>query len=247
MKLLLVDNDEARATDLSKRFAQDEFEVEIGATPKQAQELASERDYPLVVADLNICQADHFGLIRACQRRNPNTLVILMTGVGSLEEAIDAVSSGAYDYISRPFDLEDLALIVRKARFRWEALSKKAVKTPQASPPAVAPKVLVGKSRKMLEVYRSVAKAIRTNGNVLIKGETGTGKELVARAIHANSPRKSKRFLAINCAALTDTLLESELFGHVRGAFTGAHQNKKGFFSALQTSGSFTMMQAGGF
>jgi DNA-binding NtrC family response regulator len=169
--------------------------------------------------------------LREFKRTNPNTVVVVLTAFGSLEGAIEAIKQGAYDYLAKPFKKEDIKLVVKRgldhcrllqenARFRQELKSKD-----EWSP-------LVGSSTAMLEVYKLVARVADSKSTVLLQGESGTGKELIARAIHTNGPRRDKPFIPVNCGALPDTLLESEMFGHERGAFTGAVGTKIGLFES---------------
>jgi DNA-binding NtrC family response regulator len=174
-------------------------------------------------------ESDGFSLLTQVKRRFPDVVMILMTGFGSMEGAIEAIQKGAFDYISKPFDLSRLLTLVQKAQKHLQSLGHEQG-TSGSTGVMETPRSIVGSSPKIVEVYKTLARATLSASTVLISGESGTGKELVARAIHANSPRKSKKFVAVNCGALTETLLESELFGHVRGAFTGAQTDKKGLF-----------------
>jgi DNA-binding NtrC family response regulator len=156
--------------------------------------------------------------------------VILMTGFGTMEGAIEAIQKGAFDYISKPFKLNELKSVVARARKHWEAQQSPSTGPASPSDASFAPRSLIGKSPKIVEVYKTLARATLSPSNVLIVGESGTGKELVARGIHEHSARRQKKFVAVNCGALAETLLESELFGHVKGSFTGAVANKVGLF-----------------
>jgi DNA-binding NtrC family response regulator len=167
-------------------------------------------------------------LLRAFKGADPKIEVVLISGFGTLETAVEAVRAGAFDYVSKPFDIGEVKDTVDRALKR-RAHAGEASAPPAAGEP-VPPEGLVGRSRGMLTVYKQIAHASADDAPVLITGETGTGKELVARAIHRHGPRARRPFLPVNCGALTETLLESELFGHVRGAFTGAVVDKKGLF-----------------
>jgi len=161
----------------------------------------------------------------------PEVFVILMTAYASGETAVSAMKEGAYDYIEKNFDIEDLTTLIR------EALNKKGIKKDDAQfikevEDAVCFGDMIGKSKEMLKVYATINKVAGTTANILILGESGTGKELVARAIHESSPRKGMPFLIINCGGIPETLLESELFGYIKGSFTGAHMDKPGLFEA---------------
>ncbi|MCB9254485.1 MAG: sigma-54-dependent Fis family transcriptional regulator [Bdellovibrionaceae bacterium] len=234
MLVLIVHPDASRLKELAQFFEHEGFRV-VRATSRQEAigELTREAP-PLIISDIEPAHEANFELIRAAKEVDPFAMVILLAGVGSLEAAIEAVSCGAFDYLTRPFALSDLLATAHRAEARYSALASHSKQNaPVLRGVPSAPKVLVGTSPGMLEVYRAVAKATASDKDVLILGETGTGKELIARAIHSNSRRKSKKFLAINCSSLTDTLLESELFGHEKGAFTGATTDKKGFFEEV--------------
>jgi DNA-binding NtrC family response regulator len=174
---------------------------------------------------------DGLTVLREFKRMSPNTAVVVLTAFGSLEGAIEAIKQGAYDYLAKPFKKDDIKLVVKRsldhcrlvqenARFREELKSKD-----EWSP-------LVGSSTAMLEVYKLVARVAESKSTVLLQGESGTGKELIARAIHANGPRRDRPFIPVNCGALPDALLESEMFGHEKGSFTGAVGNKVGLFES---------------
>ncbi|NJN69305.1 MAG: sigma-54-dependent Fis family transcriptional regulator [Nitrospira sp.] len=185
----------------------------------------------LVLTDIRMGAVDGLTVLREFKRTNPNTVVVVLTAFGSLEGAIEAIKQGAYDYLAKPFKKEDIKLVVKRgldhcrllqenARFRQELKSKD-----EWSP-------LVGSSTAMLEVYKLVARVADSKSTVLLQGESGTGKELIARAIHTNGPRRDKPFIPVNCGALPDTLLESEMFGYEKGAFTGAVGSKMGLFES---------------
>jgi DNA-binding NtrC family response regulator len=152
-----------------------------------------------------------------------------MTGFGSMEGAIEAIQEGAFDYVSKPFKLPDLKAVLSRAAKQWESTHGKPDTAP-VEKLQVKERGLIGKAPKIVEVYKTLARAAMGNSTVLVIGESGTGKELVARAIHENSSRRQKKFVAVNCGALAETLLESELFGHVKGSFTGAVADKRGLF-----------------
>ncbi len=158
------------------------------------------------------------------------SVVILMTGFGSMEGAIKAIQDGAFDYVSKPFKINELKAVVARAVRHYEASQQPSQVASAKNSAPFAPKTLIGKSPQIVEVYKTLARATMSPSNVLIIGESGTGKELVARGIHEHSPRREKKFVAVNCGALTESLLESELFGHVKGAFTGAIATKAGLF-----------------
>lgn len=225
--LLVVDDDSVTRDLLREVFEKEGFEVSAAASGEEALELLSQGAFPLMISDIRMAELDGIELLAKVRKDYPETFVILMTGFGNLEGAVRAIQEGAYDYISKPFRIQDLKELVGRAYKQWKLLREAG--TPAASEPIRLQKqTLIGHSPMIVDVYKNLARAALSESSVLIVGESGTGKELVARAIHENSTRKAKKMLAINCGALTDSLLESELFGHVRGAFTGAILDKKG-------------------
>lgn len=230
-RILIVDDDEVTRTLLKEVLERDGYPIVLAASGEEAIRLIRASPYPIIVSDMRMLEADGMAVLRAAKKADPETSVILMTGFGNMEGAIGAIQEGAFDYISKPFKNEVLRTVVKKASKHWESLKssqrlplyKENLKTP-------APKSLIGKSPQIVEVYKMLARAGMSSSTVLITGESGTGKELVARAIHDHSQRRDKRFIAVNCGAIAETLLESELFGHVKGSFTGAGGDKQGLF-----------------
>jgi two-component system response regulator AtoC len=228
MKILVVDDDPVNLNMLKEFLEKNHFEVVLAQSADQAMQMVNQHRVPLVLSDIRMEESDGLSLLGDLIAAHPKIVMIMMTGFGSMEGAIEAIQKGAFDYISKPFDLNKLLALVNKAAKHVKTLGQTA--EPEADLPPAAPKVLIGSSPKMVEVYKTIARATLSSSTVLIRGESGTGKELVARAIHANSDRKDRQFVAVNCGALTETLLESELFGHVKGSFTGANADKKGLF-----------------
>jgi DNA-binding NtrC family response regulator len=222
--LLVVDDDAETVRLMEELLAGPGREILSARAPGPALDLLRERDVDVLVSDINL-NAGRSGLdlLRAIRAEGRSTRVVLISGFGTLETAVDAVRNGAFDYISKPFNIIEVKTIVGRA------LS--SAPTPPAPSPAVdVPAGLIGRSAAMLLVYKQVAQAADAHVPVLITGESGTGKELVARAIHRHSRRSARPFVPVNCGALTETLLESELFGHTRGAFTGATSDTRGLF-----------------
>jgi DNA-binding NtrC family response regulator len=230
-KILVVDDDAVARELLAEALKKEGYEVEAFSNGADAIERGRGQRVDLVLTDIRMGTVDGLTVLREFKRFSPDTSIVLLTAFGSLEGAIEAIKQGAYDYLAKPFKKEEIKLVVQRAldhcrlvrenaRFREELKGKD-----EWSP-------LVGSSPAMLEVYKLVARVSESKSTVLLQGESGTGKELIARAIHANGPRREKPFVPVNCGALPDTLLESEMFGHERGAFTGAVGSKTGLFEA---------------
>lgn len=228
-RILVVDDDAVARTLLCEALGRDGFLVEAAGSGAEAIERGQRTRFDLVLTDLRMGTVDGLTVLREFKRLSPETPVVLLTAFGTMEGAIEAIKQGAYDFLAKPFKREEIRLVVGRAlehgrlvrenaRFREELRERDHLSH------------LVGSSPRMLEVYKLVAKVAPTRSTVLLEGESGTGKELVARAIHLNSPRREGPFVPINCAALPDALLESELFGHEKGAFTGAVVAKLGLF-----------------
>jgi DNA-binding NtrC family response regulator len=205
------------------------LESPIAATQRLAQE-----DFDVALLDVKMPQLSGLELLHAVKHRRPEVEVIMMTGHATVETALAAVKAGAYDFLTKPFeDVELVARAVAKAAERKMLFDRnRALETQLREREGCGPEGLVGSSGAIREVTRMIEAVAYSAATVLVSGESGTGKELVARALHARSPRRSHPFVALNCGALTETLLESELFGHVRGAFTGAQRDQKGLFDA---------------
>jgi DNA-binding NtrC family response regulator len=206
------------------------FRVTSARTGREAVEAASNCKFDAVLSDIYMPDGGGLELVEALRATGANLPIVLMTAQGSLQVAVEAVARGASDFIGKPFEISAVvALLRRLMEARREADASLGTEQPERS---LAQAGLVGRSAPMIMVYKLVAQAARTEATALIMGESGTGKELVARAIHDFSPRASRPFLSVNCSGLTDTLLEAELFGHTRGAFTGAAAERGGLFEA---------------
>jgi DNA-binding NtrC family response regulator len=226
-RILIVDDDRETCRFMADLLGTADREIETAYDPSTALGLVTGSEFDLVISDINL-NAEQSGLdiLRAYRRRNPRGQVLLISGFGTLETAIDAVRAGAFDYISKPFDIHEVKATVERA------LAQSGPSTSSVVPPArdVRPPGLIGRTAPMLAVYKQIAHAADASVPVLIIGESGTGKELVAKAVHANGRRSGRPFVAVNCGAIAEGLLESELFGHVRGSFTGAVSDTKGIF-----------------
>ena len=224
--ILVVDDDPVTCDLLCEVFGHEGFEATFKHSGEEALAQLSLTPTDLLLSDIRMkTRLDGLSLLELVRRDYPDTPVVLMTAFGSIETAIRAVKEGAFEYISKPFNLDELVGIVRRA-----LNNKPGKQAANLLEDEGRTNGLVGRTPAMLEVYKMIARVSDSSASVLVTGESGTGKELVARAIHTHSPRASAPFVAINCGALTETLLESELFGHVRGSFTGATANKRGIF-----------------
>jgi two-component system response regulator AtoC len=229
MTRVLVAEDDRVARDLLCEILRAEhFEVDAVDDGAGAIERAQAGRYDLVVSDVRMERSSGFDVLKAFTERSPGTPVILITAFGDVTGAMEAIQRGAYDYVSKPFNVEELRLTVARALERRRLIAEQKASPTQA--PTTKIEDIVGKSAIMLDVYKLVARVAASSATVLVTGESGTGKELVARAIHTHSPRASDPFVPVNCTALSESLLESELFGHARGAFTGAVASKRGLF-----------------
>jgi DNA-binding NtrC family response regulator len=228
-RILVVDDDRETCRFMDELLRAPDRDIELAHTPPEAMALAQHGAFDLVVSDINLnAELSGLDLLRAFKRADPRLEVVLISGFGTLETAIEAVRAGAFDYVSKPFDIVEVKETVGRALKR--RAQPVLAQGPPEAPVAIPADGLIGRSRAILSVYKQIAHAAGSDAPVLVTGETGTGKELIARALHHHSRRGKRPFVAINCGALAESLLESELFGHVRGSFTGAVADKKGVF-----------------
>ncbi len=228
-RILIVDDEAGMREFLSILLEREGFQVECAQDGDEALRAVQQARFDLIVSDLRMPTLDGVRLLEGLHKIQPEIPVILITAYASADSAIEAMKLGAYDYLTKPFRVEEIKAVIARA------LEAKASRTPGVFPwsgEASAQPVegLIGRSPRMIELYKLISKVATVSGTVLITGESGTGKELVARTIHKNSERETKPFLAISCGAIPESLLESELFGHVKGAFTGAVTAKEGLF-----------------
>ncbi len=233
-KILIIDDDPSLRRVLEYNLQQDGYQVSAAASGEEGLQLFDGHAPPLVITDLKMSGMDGFAILREIKKRAPDTLVIIITAFGAVETAVEAMKLGAYDYITKPFNRDELKLVVRKALHVTD-LSSENRKLREELDERVDFRNIIGISREMEKVFQVVRRVSTTDATVLLTGESGTGKELVAKAIHSLSSRGMAPFVPINCAAIPRDLLESELFGHVKGAFTGAIKDKPGKF--LQADG----------
>jgi DNA-binding NtrC family response regulator len=226
IKVLIVDDEVNQSNLLRKVLEMKGLDVKEENNSVKAKELIEKELFDLIVSDLQMPDVSGMDLLKI---KPKETLFIMITGYGSVMTAVESMKNGAYDYVNKPFSLEEFILKIDKAiekiKITQELNSFRNLVTNREPYPGI-----IGTSKRMLEVYDFIEKTSKINVNVLIHGQSGTGKELVARALHYSSDRKNQAFIAINCSAIPENLLESELFGHTKGAFTGAIENQKGVF-----------------
>lgn len=233
-RILIVDDELSVRDSLRRWFQEEGYEVGVAESANDALTRLAEREWDLGLVDIKMRGTDGIELQRRIHEMKPEMIVIIMTGYASVETAVAALKNGAYDYVTKPLDPDDISNLVRNALGHSE-VKRENVRLRETIDEAVLPQnILIGQSVAMKRVFDAIETVAPTDATVLITGESGTGKELVARALHLGSPRRYHPMVAIHCGALTETLLESELFGHEKGAFTGAQYRKKGKFEVAE-------------
>ena len=227
--ILIVDDEKNYRVVLEALLAPEGYEILTAGTGREALKLVREADVDLVITDMKMPGMSGMELLDEAKEIKPDLPVIMMTAYGTIEMAVEAMKKQAYDYITKPFQNEELKLTIRKALENYRLLRENQ-RLSEALLSQYRYGNIIGKSKPMREIFDLIAKVSRSKASVLITGPSGTGKELIAKAVHYNSPRRDHAFVSINCGALTETLLESELFGHEKGAFTGAVSMRKGRF-----------------
>ncbi len=228
-QILVVDDDRAMREMLASLFKERGLWVEDASSAAAALELAAEREFDVVLSDIRMPGLTGIELVGQLRRLRPNTPVVLMTAFGTIDSAVEAMRAGAFDYITKPFEPDAVFFAVERAIER-SALSRENDQLRRAVQTTGSLGDLIGTSAAMRDIIALLERVGHSRASVLITGESGTGKEVVARTLHFHGARREKPFVPINCTAIPEGLLESELFGHVRGAFTGAHTNKRGLF-----------------
>lgn len=227
--VLIVDDEQSMVEMLRLFFEGENYLVDTARSVAEARQRVGDRNFDLVLCDILMPDGNGLDLLRQIKEKSSRTAVIMMTAYASPKSAIEAMKLGAYNYISKPFDVDELRAQAQGA-LEKTGLEKENVYLKQQLEQRFGFSNIIGRSPRMQEIFSLIERVAKTTSTVLVRGESGTGKELIARAVHQASPRASARFLSINCGALPENLLESELFGHEKGAFTGAVREKKGLF-----------------
>ncbi len=228
-RILIIDDDRSMCDVLDTELKRRGFDTTTTTTAEEALRHVSEADFDLVLTDINMHSMSGVDLCRQVVESREHLPVVVMTAYGSMEAAIAAIRAGAYDFVTKPFEMDDIALTVERA-LKHRALREEVKRLRRAVNDSQKFDDIIGTSPAMKKMYDLAARVAETETTALVTGESGTGKELVAKALHSRSPRKEGPFVAINCAAMPESLLESELFGHVRGAFTDARTARPGLF-----------------
>ncbi|NNK99596.1 MAG: sigma-54-dependent Fis family transcriptional regulator [Xanthomonadales bacterium] len=228
-RILLVDDEEIVLRSCQRILAGDDYEIDTARDGLEALGLINRNHYDMLILDIKMPKMDGIEVLRRVKEAKPDIDVIMITGLHDIETAVKAMKLGALDYLPKPFEPEDLLMLVARTFDRRASLRGDIGKDSEDSPQYEFENI-IGSSSPMQSVFRLIARCAPTNSTVMLRGESGTGKELIARAIHFNSLRKDKPFVPVDCTSLSENLLESELFGHVKGSFTGAISNKRGLF-----------------
>jgi DNA-binding NtrC family response regulator len=227
-KLLIVEDDQSVRTTMVTCLELEGYAVEAVSSTREALDRLETQSYPIVISDIYLDERTGLDVMRTARRTNPDCLVILMTGRGSMETVMAATEGGAFEYLAKPFEMAQMVDTIRRAEKSLGVQDEDEA----ASIDDLPDTEMIGSSPRMIEIYKTLSKVAPTDATVLIEGETGTGKELIARMIHANSKRATQPFVPVDCGAIAPSLLESELFGTLKGAYTGADRDRMGVFEA---------------
>jgi len=236
--LLIVDDDLSMREMLEVMLTSEGYRVACAEDGAKAIQMLSKKKYDLIISDIKMGPVGGLTVLREAKKQSPETVVIMISAFATTETAVEAMNEGAYDYIPKPFNVDEVKQTIRNALERKTLEHEKEILNAELKETYHFGHI-VGNSPAMMKIYNEIKQVAETRSNVLITGESGTGKELIARAIHKNSARKDKPFTVIHCGGIPDTLMESELFGHRKGAFTGAVDNKKGLFKVSDTGSVF--------
>jgi two-component system response regulator PilR (NtrC family) len=232
-RILVVDDEQSMREFLCILLEREGYNVDVAGSGDAALDLLHGTNYDLVISDVKMPGLDGLGLLARIKELSPDTAVLMVTAFSTAEHAVEAMKLGAYDYIAKPFNVEEIKIIVRNALDRRN-LARENIRLKEEVQGRYSFSGLSGKSKRMRDVYSLIEKVAGSNANIIIFGESGTGKELAAKAIHYNSPRRDRPFVAVNCGAIPETLMESELFGHKKGSFTGAVADRPGLFEQAE-------------
>ncbi len=236
--LLIVDDDLSMREMLEVMLSSEGYRVTCAEDGTKAIQMLAKKKYDLIISDIKMGPVGGLTVLREAKKHSPETVVIMISAFATTETAVEAMNEGAYDYIPKPFNVDEVKQTIRNALERKTLEHEKEILNAELKETYHFGHI-VGNSPPMMKIYNEIKQVADTRSNVLITGESGTGKELIARAIHENSARKDKPFTVIHCGGIPDTLMESELFGHRKGAFTGAVDNKKGLFKVSDTGSVF--------
>ncbi|MDA3894621.1 MAG: sigma-54 dependent transcriptional regulator, partial [Desulfobacteraceae bacterium] len=237
-EILVVDDDASHRKMLQAVLSAEGYAVTQASDGQQAVDAVKEKFYELILMDIRMNRMGGIEALKRIKEISPGIPIVIMTGYASVNTAVEALKSGAYDYITKPLDIDDLKVHVKNALSHFQLEQENLFLKERVAEQYDFSKI-IGRCEPMMKMYETLSLVAPSDATVLILGESGTGKELVANAIHQNSPRKNNPFIKVNCAALPETLLESELFGHERGAFSGAATQKKGRFANAHTGTIF--------
>jgi DNA-binding NtrC family response regulator len=242
-RVMIVDDDAAIRETLERNLSRWGYEVTPAASAEEALTNVQRSDPAVLITDVRMPGMDGLELLRTLRERVPGVDVIVMTAFEEMRAAVDAMKAGAFDFLVKPLDLDHIELVIQRC-FSQKALRRRVAQLAEEGRESAALDDIAGRAPRMIEIYKTIGQVARTRAPVLVRGETGTGKELIARAIHFNSADAGEPFVAVNCTAIPEALLESELFGHKKGAFTGAVSDRRGKF-ALAASGTIFLDEIG--
>lgn len=237
-RILIVEDDKRMREALRQIMTKEKFDVDTASSGEEALKVFKNRHFDLVISDLKLPGIDGMEVLKAIREFRPETSVIIITAFATIDSAVQAMKLGAEDYISKPFNLEEIRFVTKKVFEKRDLLTRNALLQSQLTK-KYSFENIIGNSESMIELFKMINRVKDSRSTILITGETGTGKELVARAIHYNSIRSDKVFLPVNCGAINENLLESEFFGYVKGSFTGAIKDKRGIFEVADGGSIF--------